>query len=100
MATHSDPAETVCNLACKVKTVKCERCGLAHHCQDHADRHSNLAQCFPVKVARSDSQGRHLLATRTIKPGEIVLQERPVVTGSSTMVRPQCLVCCREEYPK
>ena len=48
----------------KVGTVICERCALAHHCQDHADRHSNLTHCFPVRVESSASKGRHLVATR------------------------------------
>ena len=53
-------------------TVRSGRCGLLHHCQDQADRHSSLAQCFPVRVERSASQGRYLVATRQAGPLSLV----------------------------
>ena len=52
-----------------------------------------------LKVVSSASKGRHLVARRLIRPGEVVLRETPAVTGPSTKSKPQCLQCCRELTP-
>ena len=48
-----------------------------------------------MQVARSPVRGRYLVATRDLRPGEVILRESPTVltpTGSDPTVR-VCLVC-------
>jgi hypothetical protein len=50
---------------------------------------------FVVQVAENDTLGRHLIATRDVKIGEVILQEEPLVAGPSQVTPPVCLGCYR-----
>ena len=49
--------------------------------------------CLPFKVVNSDRFGRHFVATRDIKPLELILVDPPGVVGPSTKTKPVCIVC-------
>lgn len=46
-----------------------------------------------LQIAHNEQLGRHLVATRTIKPYEIVLKEAPLVRGPAQISAPVCLGC-------
>ncbi|KAJ8936161.1 hypothetical protein NQ318_016485, partial [Aromia moschata] len=48
---------------------------------------------FFFQICDNEILGRHLRATRDIKPGEIILQEPPLIWGPSQMTVPVCLGC-------
>ena len=48
--------------------------------------------CFPLKFARHPTKGLHLVATRDIKPLEIIIDQYPTVGGPyARPPNPQCL---------
>ncbi|KAG8322786.1 hypothetical protein J6590_015777 [Homalodisca vitripennis] len=65
-------------------------CGKEHQKQDWI-RHKLL--CKPFKVSEDKILGRHLVATRDIKAGEVVLRESPLLQGPSQVTGPVCLSC-------
>jgi hypothetical protein len=48
-----------------------------------------------VQVSDNKALGRHLIATRDIKVGEVILKEEPLVAGPSQVTAPVCLGCYR-----
>lgn len=50
---------------------------------------------FVMQVADNKALGRHLIATRDIKVGEVILDEQPLVAGPSQVTPPVCLGCYR-----
>lgn len=49
--------------------------------------------CF--QVCDNDVLGRHLVATRNMKTGEIVIKESPLLWGPSQVTGPVCLSCLK-----
>lgn len=47
------------------------------------------------QVLKDPILGRYLVATRDIKPGEVILQEIPLIKGPSQITAPVCLGCYR-----
>lgn len=88
--------ESKCNVCEKPALQKCGGCHSVHYCsREHqkADWKSHKKMCKPFKVCTDEIFGRHLVALRDIKPGEIVLQERPLIWGPSQITVPVCLGC-------
>ena len=56
--------------------------------------------CLPFKVVNSNRFGRHFVATRDIKPLELILVDPPGVVGPSTKTKPVCIVCLRPSKGK
>jgi hypothetical protein len=48
---------------------------------------------FVGQVVENETLGRHLIATRDLKVGEVILQEEPLVAGPSQVTPPVCLGC-------
>ena len=49
---------------------------------------------LPYKVVTSDSElGRHLVAARDLKEGEVIFTESPLVVGPVAVTQPVCLAC-------
>ena len=75
---------------------RCEDCDRVHFCgPGHRDLHRPQGVCRPFTVRRSESVGRHMVATRDIEPLEIILEERPLVMGpcrDGNLVCVECLV--------
>ena len=51
--------------------------------------------CLPYKTENRPGIGRVLIATRTIKPMELVLIDPGTVTGPNYTSKPVCLECLR-----
>lgn len=45
------------------------------------------------QVITNSQLGRHVVATRNVKRGEVILQERPLVRGPKLVSEPMCLGC-------
>ena len=45
------------------------------------------------QVCSSPDLGRYLVATRDLKPGELVISETPLVLGPQAVTIPICLAC-------
>jgi len=50
---------------------------------------------YPYKIVTDETYGRHLVASRNIKSGEIILEDTPVTMGPacSSGISPVCLAC-------
>ncbi|XP_047475603.1 LOW QUALITY PROTEIN: SET domain-containing protein SmydA-8-like [Penaeus chinensis] len=53
------------------------------------------AMALPVRIAASDVLGRHLVATRNITPGEVVIVEPPLLLALRAKSPPYCSTCFR-----
>ena len=74
-----------CFICSETKNLReCKKCRNAFGCSDHLIKHSNGSYCYPLRVHYSPSKGHYLVATRKIKPGEIVLKEAAAIVGKST----------------
>ncbi|CAG9856962.1 unnamed protein product [Phyllotreta striolata] len=92
--------------ACEVCDIqskrKCSSCKLVFYCsQEHqqADWKEHKSICKPFVEDYSKDIGRHLKATRALKPGDVIFSEAPLVFGP----KPHrieagafpCVGCCR-----
>uniref|UniRef100_A0A1B6KW78 MYND-type domain-containing protein n=1 Tax=Graphocephala atropunctata TaxID=36148 RepID=A0A1B6KW78_9HEMI len=82
---------------CQAEASK--RCGGCHEVYYCGKEHQKLdwlrhrLVCKPFKVCEDEVLGRHLVATRDIKAGEVVLREGPLLQGPSQVTGPVCLGC-------
>nr|CAD7257052.1 unnamed protein product [Timema shepardi]CAD7568211.1 unnamed protein product [Timema californicum] len=86
----------VCAVCSKDATQTCEGCHLRDYCtweHQQKDWEKHIVTCKPFKVERSSFLGRHLVSTRPIKSGEVVLKEAPLVVGPSQLGIPVCVGC-------
>ena len=58
-----------------------------------SNRTKEISICLPYKVLNSKKFGRHFIATRDIKPLELILVDNPGVVGPATKTKPVCIVC-------
>lgn len=93
-------------LKCQVcemeSSLRCSNCGQAVYCGvDHqrADWASHRVNCVPFRVAQNELLGRHLIATRDLKVGDLVLKEKPIICGPSQITSPVCLGCLQGLVP-
>ncbi|ALC41160.1 CG8503 [Drosophila busckii] len=85
-----------CNVCESPTKNKCSNCNQVAYCSvEHqkADWKAHKARCFPFKIAHNELLGRHLVATRNIKPYEIILKEAPLVRGPAQISAPVCMGC-------
>nr|XP_023028068.1 protein msta-like [Leptinotarsa decemlineata] len=90
--------ETNCAVCQKPAGHKCGGCHNVYYCSKEHQKSgwkSHKKQCRPFKITSNDILGRFLKATKDIKPGEIVLQENPLIWGPSQTTVPVCLGCCK-----
>lgn len=86
-------------LACgKIATTKCSGCKIVYYCNRNCQKkdwksHKPSCKMLPYKIGRSAVLGNHLVANRSIKAGEVILREAPLVVGPSQMTIPVCLAC-------
>ena len=95
METIEDTHCFLCQRSIDASKWKCQKCGLKACSQDHLLAHIGEEQklCLPFKVESSKAEGRFLVATRDIESGELILKDKPLVTGPATNTRPVCLGC-------
>lgn len=117
---HEDRGCFLCQLPCK---TKCDFCNSVYFCSEaHYKLHRvALSQvrpmkrqnnailipifqspeeppeevCLPFKTENRAGIGRVLIATRTIKPMELILVDPGTITGPNYTSRPVCLECLR-----
>ena len=78
---------------------KCPSCQV-YMCKRHKMVHKGKdGTCFPYKVEYRDKMGRILVATRNIKKGEVICEEKPAIVGPYSRSTPQCLQCFRILQP-
>jgi len=75
---------------------RCTGCHITFYCsRDHQKQHwkKHKSSCCAYKVCFSTEIGRYLVATRDLKPGEMVVSETPLVIGPMAVTVPICLAC-------
>ncbi|XP_055907545.1 SET domain-containing protein SmydA-8 [Eupeodes corollae] len=91
---------THCPICRTAATLKCAGCKSVVYCgKEHQKIHwkkGHKAECKCYEVATNDVLGRHLIATRDIKRGEIILREQPFIYGPKVACHPLCLGCHRQ----
>ena len=86
----------LCNAPCE---RKCPDCDTPYCSEQHLKHHLvNLEDgrtvCMPFRIDHSDpAMGRHFVATRNIRPLELILMEDAAVVGPATKTKPLCLNC-------
>lgn len=78
-----------CFLCQEDTELQCQN-GHFYCCDDHLEAHG---PCFPFEVVISEEFGRYFVATRDIKPLELVVVDEPALVGPATKTRPVCLEC-------
>ncbi|XP_011863155.1 PREDICTED: protein msta, isoform B-like isoform X2 [Vollenhovia emeryi] len=84
----------VCGTNATLKCGSCRRefyCDKSHQSQDWP-RHKST--CGGWEIGRGPALGRHLLATRDLAPGDVILSETPLVWGPSTHASQRVCVGC------
>ncbi|CAL8089881.1 unnamed protein product [Orchesella dallaii] len=75
------PQCAICSEPC---ICYCKSCKRVSYCsKDHQKRHwkQHRPECFPVAVQVNSVFGSNLVVTRDIKRGEVILREKPLVSG-------------------
>ena len=56
---------------------------------------THMKECKPYKIMQNDVLGRHLVATRDIKAGELLIEDPNLIMGPKLITEPVCLACYR-----
>lgn len=75
---------------------RCTGCHITFYCsKEHQKQHwkKHKTNCCAYKVCSSSTLGRYVIATRDLKPGELVLSECPTVMAPMAFTIPICLSC-------
>lgn len=98
---NSEP-KSVCEECKKPADLKCSGCRLVAYCsKEHQKQHwkQHKSLCRPIEVKRFQDKGRCLIASRDIKPGDLILTELPLVVGPRPHMVEEgpvpCPGCCR-----
>ena len=113
-----------CFLCERPSSTKCPTCGLVFYCSaDHLLAHRHQNYCFPFRckhfirkffldmtgnvqrglkfkvyrlfrVKWRSGKGRCLVATRDIKPMELIMIDAAIAHGPRNLTSPVCLECC------
>ncbi|XP_076377777.1 SET domain-containing protein SmydA-8-like [Megalopta genalis] len=97
-ATRAMESKSVCEICGKVTTLTCSACKSVYYCcKDHQkkDWSKHVKICRPYKLTENPILGRHYVATRNIKVGEILIKEAPLFSGSLYNSDLVCLGCLR-----
>uniref|UniRef100_A0A8D9BF04 Protein msta, isoform A n=1 Tax=Cacopsylla melanoneura TaxID=428564 RepID=A0A8D9BF04_9HEMI len=102
--------DNACGFCGEPSSQKCSGCQLVYYCcREHQKKHwsKHKSHCRPMKLCQDNVLGRYYVASRSIKAGEVVLKEVPLVQGPSQVTGPVCLGCLKsismhtsEECPK
>lgn len=87
----------VCEVCQQPANQTCGGCKLVYYCskghQKLGWREGHKFKCCAFKIEYSDTLGRHMVATRDIKQGEMILKEKPAIFGPKMSSAPSCLSC-------
>lgn len=86
-----------CEVCGQPANQTCGGCKLVYYCskahQKLGWREGHKLKCCAFKVQYSDTLGRHMVATRDIKQGEMILKEKPAAAGPRMSSCASCLTC-------
>ncbi|XP_071876803.1 SET domain-containing protein SmydA-8 isoform X2 [Bombus fervidus] len=90
-------SQTTCAICGKNAIHKCSACENVYYCSKQhqkKDWRNHAKACKSFKLAEDSLLGRHCIATRNIKVGEIVLKDdQPLIAGPMYNCAPVCLRC-------
>jgi len=88
---------TVCSAACSQSCANCKKVSYCSKDHQKSDWKLHKPNCFPARLERNAELGRYLVATRPISSGELILKEKPIVSGPNGKngQHPLCLTCYR-----
>jgi len=81
-----------CSLCQAPTALRCPACGIPC-CKLHLSAHRPADQCLPFTVRVGEGVGRYVVATRDIKAGELILEDRPAVWGPCFDTEAVCVEC-------
>lgn len=87
---------TACRICDVISDTKCSNCKQVYYCSvahQKSDWRQHKSACHPFRVEHSEHFGRHLIAARDIRAGEIVLRERALIRGPAQHTAPVCVGC-------
>ncbi|VEN63535.1 unnamed protein product [Callosobruchus maculatus] len=94
--------EGPCEVCQRVTQRKCSTCHQVYYCSEeheNENKETHQASCSPFEISTSKELGRHLIATRDLKPSDVVLTEEPLVFGPKPQQIKEgpfpCVGCCR-----
>ena len=80
---------------CSSGDETCQIVACSHECLkihfNEEDSKGNNRKCNAFKMNQNDDVGRFLVATRQIRPQEIVLKDPPLIIAPQSL--PVCLIC-------
>jgi hypothetical protein len=85
-----------CAVCKKSATQTCSACGQVFYCaREHQKQdwkqHKNF--CVPFKITTDEVLGRCVVATRNLRPGEVLMKQSPLILGPKVVSAPLCLSC-------
>lgn len=93
-----------CEMCQKPANQTCGGCKLVYYCtrqhQKLGWREGHKFKCCAFKVQYTDTLGRHMIATRDIKQGEMILKEKPAIIGPRISCPALCLACGKNLEPQ
>ncbi|CAK1555582.1 unnamed protein product [Leptosia nina] len=92
----------VCEVCQQPANQTCGGCKSVFYCSKNHQKSAwkdHKFKCHPFEVQYSKTAGRYLVARRDIKQGEIILREKPCVSGPRTACTPHCLSCNKKSEP-
>lgn len=82
---------------------RCSGCQQVFYCgRDHQRQHwkqLHRKECHCYKLSTNATLGRHLVATRAIRSGEVIFRESPLLLGPKIASVPRCLGCHQDLTP-
>jgi len=96
MDGDTDTDQFICAQCGCAANQRCTGCHVTFYCsREHQKLHWKVhkSQCCAYKVCSSPDIGRYLVATRDLKPGEMIISETPLVIGPQAVTIPVCLAC-------
>ncbi|KAL7635177.1 UNVERIFIED_CONTAM: hypothetical protein RMT77_014163 [Armadillidium vulgare] len=87
----------MCNFCGTLASQRCANCRLVFYCKKECQKQDwkkgHKEDCKAVKIEKNSVLGRHLVATRDFKKGEVIFKDDPLVVGPKQITEPICLSC-------
>ncbi|CAK1587155.1 unnamed protein product [Parnassius mnemosyne] len=92
-----------CEVCQQPANQTCGGCKQVYYCskshQKQGWKEGHKSKCYSFKIQFSPALGKHMIATRDIKQGEIILKEKPAVVGPGMSCTAHCLACGKKLTP-